>query len=120
MWAVAQRMPPGTTVEDVDRAFDAGEIVRTHAMRPTWHFLAPDELRWIQELTGPRVRQANASINRRRLHLSEDDFAVAARVLREELGGGNVRTRDELREPWTTAGVEIREPIALAYLAMEA
>lgn len=120
MWAVAQRLPPGTTLEAIGHAFDAGEIVRTHAMRPTWHFIAPDDLRWIQDLTGPRVRQANAAINRRALQLTETDFDTAARVLRSELSGGRVRTRDELREPWLAAGVAIREPLALAYLAMEA
>jgi hypothetical protein len=120
MWAVAQRMPPGTTLEDVGQEFDAGDIVRTHAMRPTWHFLAPDELRWIQELTGPRVRAANSAINRRALQLTDEEFAIAERVLRAELAGGRIRTRDELREPWTDAGVAIREPLALAYLAMDA
>jgi len=89
-------------------------------MRPTWHFLAPADLRWIQALTGPRVRQVNAAINRRALHLSDDDFATAEGVFRAELSGGRARTRAELRQPLVAAGVPIREPIALAYLAMEA
>jgi len=120
MWAVAQRMAPGTTVEEVGSAFDAGEIVRTHALRPTWHFLAPDELRWIQALTGPRVRQGNAALNRRSFHLTDEDFATAISVIREELRGGRTRTRDEFRAPLAAAGIEVGQPIVLAYLAMEA
>ena len=27
--------------EAVDRAFDEGRILRTHILRPTWHFVAP-------------------------------------------------------------------------------
>jgi hypothetical protein len=120
MWAVAQRMPPGATVEDLGAALDAGEIVRTHSMRPTWHFLAPDELRWIQALTGPRVRQANASLNRRAFHLTDEDFATAIGVIRGELRGGRTRTRDDFRAPLAAAGIDVGEPIVLAYLAMEA
>ena len=111
MWAVAQRMPPGTTAEDVGVAFDAGEIVRTHAMRPTWHFLAPDELRWIQALTGPRVRQGNAALNRRAFHLTDEAFATAISVIREELSGGRTRTRDDFRAPLAAAGIDVDEPI---------
>ncbi len=120
MWAVAQRMDPSTTVEDIGAAYDAGEIVRTHAMRPTWHFLAPDELRWIQSLTGPRVRRGNAALNRRALHLTDEDFDTAVGVIREELRAGRIRTRDEFRAPLAAAGIVIREPLVLAYLAMEA
>ena len=120
MWALAQRMPSGTTLEVVGAAFDAGEIVRTHAMRPTWHFLAPDELRWIQALTGPRVRQANAALNRRAFHLTGEDFATALGVIREELSRGRTRTRDDFRAPLAAAGIDVGEPIVLAYLVMEA
>jgi len=43
---------------DLDRAFDAGEILRTHVLRPTWHFVAPEDLRWLLALTAPRVKPA--------------------------------------------------------------
>ena len=120
LWAVSQRMGPRTTLADLEASFDAGEIVRTHALRPTWHFVAPDDLRWIQALTGPRVRQGNAALNRRALHLTDQDYATAIRVIQDELRGGRIRTRDDFREPLAAAGLAIREPIVLAFLAMEA
>ena len=43
------------TTADVQAAIDSGAIVRTHALRPTWHFLAAEDIGWIQALTGPRV-----------------------------------------------------------------
>ena len=55
-------MPP---MADIGRAYDAGDIVRTHAMRPTWHFLAPEDLRWVEALTGDRVLRMNGSLQRR-------------------------------------------------------
>jgi hypothetical protein len=43
------------TYAAVRREFDAGAFVRTHILRPTWHFVAPEDLRWILALTAPRV-----------------------------------------------------------------
>ena len=50
------------TEADVDRAFDDGSILRTHILRPTWHFVAPADIRWMLALTGPRVLAANRSL----------------------------------------------------------
>lgn len=38
-WSIGQR--PHTLVdEDVDAALASGAIIRTHVLRPTWHFAA--------------------------------------------------------------------------------
>src|ERR1051325_7205333 len=58
-WALAQRSRPISNVE-LDRAFDAGSILRTHVLRPTWHFVLPEDVRWLAELTGPRVQRGLA------------------------------------------------------------
>ena len=58
-WSLAQRSgdpPDGAVV----RAFNKGRILRTHILRPTWHFVAPRDLRWLMRLSGPRVIAANA------------------------------------------------------------
>jgi hypothetical protein len=58
-WSLAQRSgdPPSSVVQ---RAFDDGRILRTHILRPTWHFVAPRDLRWLMRLSGPRVIAWNA------------------------------------------------------------
>jgi winged helix DNA-binding protein len=119
-WAVAQRMAPRTTFEDLGRSFDDGQIVRTHALRPTWHFLAPDELRWIEALTGPRVRRANDAVGRRRLGLSRADFDRTNAIIQSALTGGGGSTRDELRARLAEAGVPFRDPNALGHIIMNA
>jgi len=119
-WAVAQRMAPGTTIDDVGQSFDAGEIVRTHALRPTWHFLAPDELRWIEALTGPRVRRANDAVGRRRLGLSRADFGRTNEIIRAALADGGALTRNELRSRLADAGVPFRDPNAVGHIIMNA
>src|SRR5215472_333030 len=63
-WALGLRTG-GLTDADLDRLFDAGAILRTHVMRPTWHFVLPADIRWLLELTAPRVRTAMAAIDRR-------------------------------------------------------
>ena len=112
-WALAQRVD-GATDADLDRAFDAGAFVRTHVMRPTWHLVAPEDLRWLLQLTAPRVRQASAYQYR----LLEIDGALLARssaVVERALRGGNALTREELGTRLADAGIQATGP-RLAYL----
>src|ERR1051325_3478348 len=53
-WALGVR---SRTLTDraVDDAFDRGEILRTHVLRPTWHFVTPVDIGWMLQLTGPRL-----------------------------------------------------------------
>src|SRR5512138_2887281 len=62
-WAVAQRTK-GLTDAAIEQAFAKGEILRTHVMRPTWHFVTPQDIRWMLALTAARVRAAMASTYR--------------------------------------------------------
>ena len=39
-WALGLRLEKAT-VEQVEAAFNSGKILRTHLMRPTWHFVTP-------------------------------------------------------------------------------
>ena len=116
-WAIAQRLRPATTADDLGRAFDRGEIIRTHAMRPTWHFLAPDELRWIEALTADRVHRLNGTLQRR-IGITASDFARAIAVMREAMAGGRALTRDELRATFAAAGFEMSDPFATNVLGM--
>jgi len=114
-WAVGQRLRGARATDvELDRAFDAGEIVRTHVLRPTWHFVAPEDLRWLLALTGPRVHLASGYQYR----LLEIDAALAARaraVFEEALRGGVALTRDELGARMIEAGIEAKG-LRLAYL----
>ena len=52
-WAVGQRVQ-GATDATIERAFNEGAILRTHVMRPTWHFVASADIRWLLNLTAAR------------------------------------------------------------------
>src|SRR5262245_1547886 len=58
-WSVGQRSG-GAGDGAIERAFADGEILRTHVLRPTWHFVLPADIRWMLELTAPRVHTFNA------------------------------------------------------------
>ncbi len=94
MWSIGQRSK-GSRQDDVDRALIEGTIVRTHVLRPTWHFVARDDIRWLLALSGPRVQQGNAG-RYRQLGLDARTLARAAKVIASALEGGNRLTRDEL------------------------
>jgi hypothetical protein len=117
-WAIAQRLTE-TTDRALDHAYDAGLILRTHVLRPTWHFVTPDDLRWLLALTAPRVHAANAS-RYRELELDTRVFVKAERVFARELRDGRTRTRDELRGALTDAGLDVSDGGRMAYLLMHA
>jgi hypothetical protein len=120
LWTIAQRTSPGATMAGVAAAFDDGRFIRTHALRPTWHFLAPDELRWIEALTGPRVRRANDLVGLRRLGIDRPTFERANAVIRDALTGREPAVRDELRAALVDAGIPFNDPNTLSHVLMNA
>ena len=35
-------------------------MLRTHVLRPTWHFALPEDIRWMLRLTAPKLRRIMA------------------------------------------------------------
>jgi hypothetical protein len=104
-WAVGQRTH-GATDADLDAACAAGTILRTHVMRPTWHFVTPADIRWLLALTAPRVHIAN-SYRCRQLGLDDATLARSNAVLARTLQGGVQLTRTELTTVLQEAGISI-------------
>jgi hypothetical protein len=93
-WALGQRSR-GATDAEIDRLFDRGDILRTHVMRPTWHFVLPEDIRWLLELTAPRIRQGLVA-RHRQLELAAPTITRAMAAFAKALGGGRHLTRPEL------------------------
>ncbi|HYJ79627.1 MAG TPA: winged helix DNA-binding domain-containing protein [Longimicrobiaceae bacterium] len=117
-WGIGQRIP-GMTDAAVERAYDAGTIIRTHVLRPTWHLVAPADLRWLLALTAPRVHAANA-YRYRQLELDPVTFRRSRAALEKALEGGGELTRAELGQVHERAGIDTTAPQRLAYLLMHA
>jgi hypothetical protein len=95
-WAIGQRAR-NVVDADLDRALANGSIVRTHMLRPTWHFARREDIRWLLALTGPRVQKGNAS-RYRQLGLDHRTLARAEKHITVALEGGKRLTRKELGE----------------------
>ena len=48
LWSVGLRLT-GAAESDIIHALAAGELLRTHVLRPTWHFVAAADICWLQE-----------------------------------------------------------------------
>lgn len=116
-WAIALRSK-GLTQAAIGRAFDEGALLRTHVMRPTWHFVAPEDIRWMQMLTGWRVHARNAPYYRNG-GLDEPALRHGVKVLERSLRDRNYLTRDALGNALASAGRPLHGQ-ALAYVMMYA
>lgn len=103
---------------DVEGAFARGEIIRTHVLRPTWHFVARPDARWLLRLTRPRVNALNRYYNAQH-GLDATLLARAERVLARALEDGEPRTRPELAARLAAEGIEAAGS-RLAYVLMHA
>ena len=102
-WSLALRST-ATTEAEVRAAYDAGAFLRTHVLRPTWHFVAAEDVRWVLATTAGRVHQNNASSARKR-GLGAAELDRGARALADALAGGTVLTRAELVPVLAAAGL---------------
>lgn len=118
LWGVGLRMRDGATARAVERAFTDGRILRTHVMRPTWHFVARDDIRWMLALTSPRVQQIAAGYNRR-LELDARTLARAVRIFERALRDGHFLTRLELADALRRDGLTVSGQ-RLAHVTMHA
>ena len=112
-WAVGQRVL-GADDTSIEQAFNAGTILRTHVMRPTWHFVTPADIRWLLELTAPRVNVANAYMYRQ-LELDDALFARSNQAIAEALVQSRFLTRTELGATLSRAGIAV-QGLRLGYI----
>lgn len=119
-WSLGMRLRGlGATSAKIDRAYDEGAILRTHVMRPTWHFVAPGDIRWLLELTAPRVKRAVANYSRQ-AGLDEATFARGNEVIAQALRGGKHLLRTELGKALAAAGLDVGERMRLQFIVMNA
>jgi hypothetical protein len=103
-WALGMRLT-GATDASLDQAFNEGAILRTHVMRPTWHFVAPADIRWLLALTAPRVKPLLAAYDRQ-LHIDAALLKRSRDVFTTALQGGRQLTRAELEQALQAAGIK--------------
>lgn len=115
LWSVGQRTTELTPYDGVVAAFNRGELLRTHVLRPTWHLVAPADLPWLLTATGPRVHRANAYYYRR-LGIDEQVMRTVRATLEHALAHGALTRADVARE-LSNDGVEA-SGMRLGYVMM--
>ena len=116
LWALGRRS--GASLAEVTAAFDRGEFVRTHVLRPTWHHVLPADLVDLLELTAPRIRQLMSS-NNRRDGLTPESIRAQADLAIEAIRSTGPLTRPEVEALLVDAGFA-REGNSMAHVMIEA
>jgi hypothetical protein len=116
-WALGLRLQSATD-DDIEQAFTGGAILRTHLMRPTWHFVSPADIRWILALTAPRVNAVN-DYYYHTLGLDDAIFMRSNAALAKALQGGKQLTRPELVSVLKQGGIAT-ENLGFQYIIMHA
>jgi hypothetical protein len=94
-WAFGIRLI-GSTDKLVETAFEKGEILRTHLLRPTLHLVPAENIRWLLNLTAPGIK-ARLRLRQKQLGLTESHLKKCNRIIKDSLKGENHLTREELR-----------------------
>jgi hypothetical protein len=100
-WAVASRTRNPDQAE-LAALLDDGAVLRTHVLRPTWHFVRAEDVGWLLDLTGPRLRRVTGQQLHNTHGLDERASGHAVAAVTEALASRGQLTRaqlaDELRE----------------------
>jgi hypothetical protein len=116
-WAIGIRLP--VTAAKVEKAITSGEIIRTHILRPTWHFVSSGDIRWMLMLSAPRIKGLLNS-NWRKMELDEKTFYRSHRIMQNVLSGNNFLSREELVIRLKSKGIYPGNPMRTAHLMLRA
>jgi hypothetical protein len=114
-WAIGLRLQEASE-SLINDAINKGVVLRTHLLRPTWHFVSSDDIYWMLELTAPRIKSSMNSRNKQ-LELTNAVFKMSNNIIRNALAGNNHLTREELIEILNKANIKTDENRASHLLA---
>lgn len=118
VWSLGMRSR-NTTHAAILAAFDAGDLLRTHLLRPTWHLVSPVDIGWVLAATSARVHQRNGSMYRQ-TGVDPATMARTSDLLVAMLEGGRSLTRPEIGDRLGAAGIDSPTGMRLTHLVMHA
>lgn len=103
-WAVGIRLR-SASLKKVEKAINDGSIIRTHVMRPTWHFVAAKDIRWMIALSSKHLERTYTSYSRIvGNEISTRQFIKSNDLLERILCGGRCLTKQEIALEFERAG----------------
>ncbi len=106
-WALGVRMSSALET-DINEAIARGEILRTHVLRPTWHLVSANDIRWMLTLSAPHIKSGLAS-RHAQLGLTDDVLTRSNSLLEKSLRDGAHMTREELKPLYAKANIATDE-----------
>ncbi|HEV8174092.1 MAG TPA: winged helix DNA-binding domain-containing protein [Actinoplanes sp.] len=103
-WAVAARTP-NPDQADLAALLHDGAVLRTHVLRPTWHFVRAEDIGWLLDLTGPRVRRVTGLQLRNAHGLGESAIERAVAAVTQALARRGQLTRAQLADDLRERGI---------------
>lgn len=94
-WAIGSRC--GASEKVIEEVINSGKIIRTHILRPTWHFVAADDIHWMLALSAPQVKKITASAAKKYDFDAKKLDQTNAKI-EKLLAGNNHLTRDEIMQ----------------------
>lgn len=116
-WGIGQRLSKTKDIT-IENDLNEGRILRTHLLRPTWHFVAADDIQWLLELTAKQVNRVNAHMYRK-LELDTKTLNACKDIMIKNLSGGKQLTRNEINEHFQREKINARGH-RLSYIMMHA
>jgi hypothetical protein len=113
-WAVGIRLPHAKE-DQIETALDAGELVRTHVLRPTWHLVSGQDVRWMLALSCKQIKAASASRDRE-LGLDAFLYQKANELIVKVLEGGKHMTREEVMLALEAGGISTNPSRAVHFM----
>ncbi len=116
--ALGQRQVNLTEAE-IEKAINDGKILRTHVLRPTWHFVVPADIRWMLQLSRPRQLALNAYYYSK-IGLDDKLLNRSNKIIAKALKGHNYLTRDEIVATLKESGIDIPNRLSYTFLMFHA
>src|SRR5437773_481700 len=103
-WAVASRTQ-NPDQADLAALLDDGAVLRTHVLRPTWHFVRAEDIGWLLDLTGPRLQRVTGQQLRNAHGLDERSVGHAIAAVTQALADRGQLTRGQLADELGDRGI---------------
>ena len=114
--ALAMRIRGGN-LQQVEQAIDQGRVLRTHVMRPTWHYVAPDDVRWMLALSHDRLKAAYASLVKTHgIGITERMYDEFNLQLHDMLTGGRSLTKRQIADRLVGTGIHTENVFLTRFL----
>lgn len=94
-WAIGSRC--NSSEKEIEEAVNSAKIIRTHILRPTWHFVSADDIYWMLDLSAPQVKRFTASAAKK-FGYDEKKLNQTNAAIEKLLARNNHLTRDEIMQ----------------------